>query len=118
MKILLISAAAFFYAWFSGNDVLTGRWESRPSERGSVTGVVFKTDSTFEGYVNKKPFATGKYTLENDVFTFVDNGCDGKPGSYRIIFFSNSDSLRFQPISDSCEGRRQGMSRLVMGRVK
>lgn len=118
MKILLISVAALLYAWTAGEDTLIGRWESPRSDKGNVTGVVFKTDSTFEGYVNKKPFVTGKYTLENDVFTMVDNGCDGKPGSYRVIFFSSNDSMRFEPISDSCVGRRNGMSRLVMGRVK
>lgn len=118
MKILLISAAALLYAWVSGEDALTGRWETPPSEKGNVTSVLFKADNTFEGAINKKPFATGKYTLENDVFTFRDNGCNGMEGKYRIIFFSGKDSLRLQPISDSCEGRRNGMSRLVMGRVK
>ncbi|RPD39523.1 hypothetical protein [Chitinophaga barathri] len=118
MKILLISAAAMVFAFIKGEDKLTGRWETAPSEKGNVTGVVFKADNTFEGYVNKKPFATGRYTLENDLFTFVDNGCDGRQGIYRVIFFSGNDSLRLQPVADSCDQRKAGMSRLVMGRVK
>ena len=96
---------------------LIGRWESKPSEKGNVTGVVFK-DSTFEGYVNKKPFVSGVYKLEDDLFSFVDNGCQGKRGLYKIILFSDSDSLRFEPIADSCTDRKNGMSRLVLGRKK
>lgn len=105
------------FSAFVGENKLIGRWESKPSEKGNVTGVVFK-DSTFEGYVNKKPFVSGVYKLENDIFSFVDNGCDGKMGVYKIVLFNNSDSLRFEPVNDSCSGRRNGMSRLVLGRKK
>src|SRR5688500_2299069 len=118
MKILLISALAMTYAFISGENNLTGRWESKPSVKGNVTGIVFKPDSTFEGYVNKKPFVSGRYTFKDDVLTMVDNGCEGKPGTYRIIFFSGTDSLRFSPLSDSCEERKAGASRTVLGRVK
>jgi len=101
-----------------GNEKLVGRWESPVSPKGNVTGVVFKADSTFEGYVNQKPFVTGTYSLKNDTFTFVDNGCDGKQGTYKVIFFSNEDSIRMQPIEDGCEERKNGMSKLVLGRKK
>jgi hypothetical protein len=99
-------------------DKLEGRWESKPSVNGNVTGVVFKPDNTFEGYINRKPFVTGKYSLYEDVFTFTDNGCNGAQGVYRIVFFSHNDSLKFQCISDSCTERKEGMSKLIMGRVK
>jgi hypothetical protein len=56
--------------------------------------------------------------LEGDVLTFTDNGCEGKQGVYQIVFFSKEDSLRFVPVLDSCEQRRNGMSRLIMGRKK
>ena len=102
----------------SAGDKLTGRWESLPSPKGNVTGVVFKPDNTFEGYVNKKPFVTGSYTLQDSIFSFVDNGCLGMRGVYKLVFFSNNDSLRLVPINDSCDERKNGMSRLVMGRVK
>jgi hypothetical protein len=113
-KVLLIMSMISFFA-FSNKEKLLGRWESKPSVKGNVTGVVFK-DSTFEGYVNKKPFVSGKYSMENNVFTFTDNGCNGKQGSYEVVFFSNDDSIRFVPITDSCIERKEGMSRLVMGR--
>lgn len=100
--------------------MLTGRWESRPSEKGNVTGVVFKESGVLEGYVNKKPFVSGTYTFNStdSILTFVDNGCNGATGTYKVMFFSNSDSLRCRAISDSCQPRREGMERLVMGRVK
>ena len=61
-KLMLYSALMILSA-FIGENKLIGRWESKPSEKGNVTGVVFK-DSTFEGYVNKKPFVSGAYKLE------------------------------------------------------
>src|SRR5687768_7924770 len=103
----------FAIAFFASNSIekLKGRWESKPSVKGNVTGVVFK-DSTFEGYVNKKPFVSGRYSFENNIFSFVDNGCEGKRGVYEVVFFGNDDSIRFVPISDSCTERKEGMSRL------
>ena len=118
MKTVLIGAVVMALLSFFEKDVLTGRWETKPSEKGNTTGIVFKPDQSFEGYINKKPFVTGSYKLEGDVFTFTDNGCEGKAGIYRIIFFNDTDSMRFQPVSDSCDQRRNGMLRLVMGRVK
>jgi len=115
-KAMLYSAILVLSA-FIGKNKLIGRWESKPSDKGNVTGVVFK-DSTFEGYVNKKPFVSGAYKLEDDIFSFVDNGCQGKRGVYKIVFFSDSDSLRFEPVNDSCDDRRNGMSRLILGRKK
>ena len=115
---MLISATIVALVSFTVTDELTGRWETKPSAKGNITGVVFKADNSFEGYINKKPFVSGQYTLENGIFSFTDNGCDGKKGVYKIVFFSNSDSLRFEPINDSCEERRNGMNRTVLGRVK
>ena len=118
MKTILISAATLAAIIFSGPDKLTGRWESRPSAKGNVTGVVFKEDQSFEGYVNRKPFVSGTYSLQDSIFTMEDNGCNGAQGTYKLIFFSNNDSLRFQAIQDDCTGRMEGTTRLVMGRVK
>ena len=115
-KVMLYSALIALCAFFKENKLI-GRWESKPSEKGNITGVVFK-DSTFEGYVNKKPFVTGTYKLENEILSFTDNGCEGKSGVYKIVFFSDSDSLRFESINDSCAGRRNGMSNLILGRKK
>jgi hypothetical protein len=116
MKTILIAAILSFIT--STGDLLTGRWESKPSVNGNVTGVLFKADHTYEGYINKKPFVSGSYSLQDSVILIMENGCDGKTGVYKIIFFSNGDSLRFQSINDSCDERREGMNRTVLGRVK
>jgi hypothetical protein len=118
MKTIVISAAILSFMAFALKGTLTGRWESQPSVNGNTTSVVFKTDSSFEGFINKKPFVSGKYSFEEGILSFTDNGCDGKKGVYKIDFFSNNDSLRFVPVNDSCDQRKQGMSRLIMGRVK
>lgn len=118
MKKIMIAASVFAAAALTGTDPLTGRWETKPSAKGNVTGVVFKADQSFEGYINNKPFTSGSYLLQDSVFDLVDNGCDGVRGTYKIIFFSNNDSFRLRPISDDCVERKNGMSKLVMGRVK
>jgi hypothetical protein len=118
MKSILIPVVVILLWAFTLADELTGRWESKPSTKGNVTGVLFKADKSFEGYINRKPFVSGQYNLENGIFSFVDNGCDGKKGTYKIIFFSDGDSLKFEPVLDSCDDRRNGMSRLVLGKVK
>lgn len=118
MKTTLISFLAVFTIVFGGKDKLTGRWQTKPSENGAVTGAVFMEDNRFECYVNRKPFVSGKYQVTDSIFSFTDNGCNGARGTYKMIFFSNSDSLRFEAISDSCDQRRAGMQRLIFGRVK
>jgi hypothetical protein len=118
MKSLFITAMAAML--MVTNNPLCGRWQSKLSEKGNVTSVVFKDDSTFEGFINRKAFTSGVYHFnpEDSVFSFTDNGCNGVTGLYKIQFFSNSDSLTFRAISDSCVDRKKGMERLVFGRVK
>jgi len=117
MRIYLVSFFLLALSAFTSNNPIEGRWETKPSEKGNVTGVVFKANYEFEGYVNKKPFVSGKYSVEGNVLSFVDNGCEGKRGKYQLIFFSNSDSLRFKAIEDDCVDRRNGMERTILGRV-
>ena len=117
MRYILISVL-FTLLSHDNNEKLVGRWESPVSPKGNTTGVVFNADGSFEGYVNRKPFTSGTYTLKNDTFSLVDNGCDGRRGVYRTIFFSHEDSIRFQPIEDSCEERKNGIGRMILGRKK
>jgi hypothetical protein len=118
MKTGFVFFLTVFTIVFGGKDKLTGRWQTKPSETGNVTGAVFLEDNTFEAYVNRKPFVSGKYQVTDSILSFTDNGCNGARGTYKMIFFSNSDSLRFTTISDSCDRRRAGMERLILGRVK
>lgn len=120
MKTIMIIGVIIFSITIAPNDMLTGRWETKPSAKGNVTGIVFKNDSAFEAYVNKKPFASGNYrfNLKDSILSFTDNGCNGAEGIYKIIFFGRGDSMRFNAIYDSCTERSDGMQRLIMGRVK
>jgi len=117
MKTIIFSCAIMLFA-FTTADELSGRWETKPSIKGNITGVVFKADNSFEGYINKKPFTSGIYTFQDGILSFTDNGCQGIRAIYKINFFSNSDSLRFEVINDSCTERKEGMLNLVLGKVK
>ena len=118
MKILIFSVIIVLFGL--KEDPLIGRWESAPSVKGNVTGVVFKSDATLEAYVNKKAFASGTYSFNaaDSIVSFVDNGCNGARGIYKILFFNNSDSFKVKAISDSCTERKNGMEALTLGRVK
>lgn len=120
MKTSIITSLIIAFTVFATTDILTGRWESKPSEKGNVTGVVFKNDSILEGYVNKKPFTSGiyRFSAKDSILSFTDNGCNGVRCAYKVIFFSTGDSIRFKAVYDSCNERREGMHRLIMGRVK
>ncbi|MBX2925000.1 MAG: hypothetical protein KF746_22555 [Chitinophagaceae bacterium] len=118
MKAMTISAFFIALLAFTSEKKLAGRWESKRSEKGNITGVVFKEDGSFEGYINKKPFVSGNYELQDSTFSFTDNGCNGAKGIYIIHFFSNNDSIRFEPVEDTCAERNAGMSRLILGRIK
>ncbi|MGB8193968.1 MAG: hypothetical protein WCF67_18690 [Chitinophagaceae bacterium] len=117
MKTILFAVIAITLFSSTAKDKLTGRWESI-SATGNVTGVVFKEDNTFEGYINKKPFVSGFYTLRDSTFTMEDNGCMSLVGTYKLLFFNNDDSLRLELIEDPCTGRGQGTNGRVFGRVK
>jgi hypothetical protein len=118
MKAILIFMVMMTFTSITEKDKLTGRWETKPSAKGNTTGIVFKEDNSFEAYINKKPFVTGTYVFQDSIFSFTDNGCNGARGIYKIIFFSEADSMRFEPVSDSCTERKQGMIRTILGRVK
>lgn len=118
MRTILFILMTCLIVSFVDRDKLTGRWQSQPSSKGNVTTVEFKPDNSFEGFINRKPFVTGTYKVEDSILTFVDNGCNGMTGIYKLDFFSKGDSLRFVAVKDSCVERNKGMSRLVMGRVK
>lgn len=118
MKSILFTASLFTAFMYIKPDKLTGRWETLPSSKGTVTSVVFKEDQSFDGFINKKPFVSGTYSLEDSIFSMTDNGCNGATGVYKAIFFSNNDSLRLEPVNDPCVERMKGTSRLVFGRVR
>ena len=113
LKFFLLGITMLLHSY---NDKLTGKWQS-VSPTGAVTLVHFKSDQSFEGFVNNKPFVTGSYWLKGNIFTLKDNGCSGVSGTYRMTFFHNDDSVRIELIADSCEPRGKGMNNRVYGRL-
>lgn len=93
MKTISVATVLVAAFSFTIKDKSTGRWETAPSAKGNVTGVVFKPDNSLEGYVNRKPFTSGRYALHDSIFSFTDNGCDGMRGVYKVIFFHDADSI-------------------------
>jgi hypothetical protein len=71
---------------FAPKNKLVGRWETKPSPKGNITGVVFNKDYTYEGYVNKKPFVSGTYSLGRNSITIEETGCNGVKAVYKLIF--------------------------------
>ena len=118
MKRVFVCSIIISFLSITPKNKLVGRWETKPSVKGNVTGVVFHKDNTHEAYINKKPFVSGKYSLRRNTITIEEIGCNGAKGVYKLIFFSGSDSLRFEPITDTWSQRRAGMSRTILGRVK
>lgn len=118
MKTLILAISLMLAA--PPDDMLTGRWETQPSEKASIFGIVFKNNNDMEAYKNKKPFASGRFFFNDadSILSFVDNACNRTSAIYKVNFFSNADSLRFTAILDSCTERRNGIQRLVMGRKK
>ena len=118
MKRIFVTVIIITLFAFTPKNKLIGRWETKPSPKGNITGVVFNDDNTYEGYINKKPFVSGSYSLHRNTITIEESGCNGIKATYKLIFFSHSDSLRFEPINDSCTERKGGMQRTILGRVK
>ncbi|HEY6976736.1 MAG TPA: hypothetical protein VH396_10635 [Chitinophagaceae bacterium] len=117
MKIILVFTFTILLLAVTSTDKITGRWESKLPD-GNILGVIFKSDNSMEGYFNKKPLFSGTYAWSDSIFSFEDNGCGNIKGIYKIVFFSNSDSMHWEVVNDSCEGRRRGMNKMVFGRVK
>jgi hypothetical protein len=118
MKRIFVAGMFISFTALTPKNKLVGRWETKPSPKGNITSVVFNENNTYEGYINKKPFVSGNYSLSRNVITIEETGCNGVKAIYKLIFFSHSDSLRFEAISDSCTERKEGMSRTILGRVK
>lgn len=94
-----------------------GKWLAAQSDNGNRGGARFYKDSTYEAFVNEVPFVTGTFSIRDSILTMSDYGCANKVGTYKLIRFGNCDSMRFELIDDECEGRRNGMTTTILGRV-
>jgi hypothetical protein len=101
---------------------ITGTWQV--TLPGDIVGTIrYRKDSTFETFVNRKAFTSGKYTFTGDTLTITEeSGCRKSDGSYVIgvykITFLKPETIQFEVIQDSCNGRRQGSNHLKLSKVE
>ena len=97
---------------------LTGRWQ--PKMMGGVSAItVYRTDGTFDIFLNNKTFVSGRYKVNQDTLSISDPICGtGYYGTYQLTFITE-DSIRQTLIQDTCQVRRNSIGRSpAMGRIK
>lgn len=112
----LISIALITVSFTNPPDSLVGRWQQTV---GKLTGLlVFRTDNTFDVFINGKTFVSGNYSVRQDTLLMADPRCNmAYQGTYRFGFFAG-DSIRFTVLEDTCRGRRETFRRVpTLGRV-
>lgn len=114
LVLLALTAAAFI----APPDPLAGRWQKK-FRNGDVMMLNFRLDGTYDVFYNGKAFVSGKYTLKQDDFAMSDGSCNiNYFGTYKLNFYSGTDSMRFTLLQDTCRSRSRGTAGLTMGRVK
>jgi hypothetical protein len=114
----LLAVALTAASFMAPTSSLVGRWQKR-FPNGDVLLASFRTDGTYDLFVNNKTFVSGKYTLQQDNFALNDGHCSlAYFGTYKLRFYSNDDSIRFTVVQDTCRARRRGSDGLTLGRVK
>jgi hypothetical protein len=115
-RIIFICLIAFVtLSFITPPSQLVGRWQQ------TINGVkalfVFRSDDTFEVFINGKAFTNGKYFVRHDTLSMADVSCNtAYYGTYKLSFYA-PDSLRFTTIADTCQGRKGDMHNLTVGRV-
>lgn len=125
MKHLLIafSAILLFAACQSSAQkeptrTILGEWDSHETFDGQPWHFLarFKPDGTFDGIGNGKLIVSGQYRTAGDTIFFKDGLCNlNYEAAYRLTYFK--DSIRFNMITDTCQGRIQGSDKVTLGRV-
>ena len=96
---------------------LVGRWQQQYP--GQLLLVNFRADGSYDAFINGKTFTSGKYTYQQPDFTISDGLCNlNYAGTYKLSFYSGTDSIRFEVVQDTCRSRRQGTAGLTLGRAK
>lgn len=114
--LLLIGLSLAAVSFINPPDALVGRWQQKLPD-GVTALFVFRTNDTHEIFLNGKSFSSGNYYVHQDTLGFADPFCNlNYYATYKLNFFA-PDSLRFDVLSDTCSGRREGYKQLTMGRV-
>lgn len=94
---------------------MVGRWQQQ------LNGVTllfnFRSDGSYDGFVNGKSYVTGRYYVRQDTIGVADGKCNPIYfGTYKLQFLV-PDSVRFTAILDTCRDRRETVPTLALGRV-
>jgi hypothetical protein len=113
LVLLTLTATAFV----APPNPLVGRWQRQFP--GMLFMLNFRADGTYDAFINGKAFVNGTYVLKQEDFTLNDGLCNlNYFGTYKLRFYSGTDSIRFTVVQDTCTARRRGSDGLTMGRVK
>ncbi len=116
-KALIVSlfiAALTAFSFSIPPDTIVGRWQQ--TVKGATALLVFRSNNTFDIFINGKVFTSGKYTVRQDTFALADPACRiDYYGTYKLNFFA-PDSVRFTAIADTCKGRRGDLHNFTAGR--
>lgn len=104
------------------NSSIQGKWAYNYSHDDKTYHdfiAFFKADGTYDGIEDGKVIVTGgRYKQSNDTMYLNDASCNPHPeGSYKIIMWAK-DSMRFDPIIDSCVNRREATKSFLFKRMK
>jgi len=116
LALVLFSA----FVWPADPNPLVGKWENVRTFQGAQISLIgnFKADGSYSAFINKKVFVTGKYQMKHDTLYIDDSTCGpGYVGTYKVKFYQQ-DSLRFQVIQDTCQGRREGTNNFLFKKLK
>jgi hypothetical protein len=118
-KALIVSlaiTALTAVSFMTPPNPLVGHWQQR-WRSGAIMLVNFRSDSSYDAFVNGKAFTSGKYYVRQDTVGVSDGVCNmNYYGRYKMSFFAQ-DSLRWTVIDDTCGGRRRGTDKGTFGRV-
>lgn len=121
LLLSLLVVLLFSSSFREDTNPLLGRWEwSHVYKEGPVTILaVFKANGVYDGFANKKAFVSGTYKVKNDTLYISDAICNSKyQGTYKLKFFGNRDSVKFDVLQDTCSGRKQGIDGTVYKHIK
>ncbi|WP_439695965.1 hypothetical protein ACFGVS_24655 [Mucilaginibacter sp. AW1-7] len=116
LVVLLFSVIAFT----NDTNPLVGKWEYSTTSQGQPFKLlaIFRANSTFDGFINKKEFVSGTYHMKHDTMYISDPTCNAKyEGIYKVQFLGQLDSLRFHVIQDTCTGRREGTDGFLFKKI-
>lgn len=105
----LISLALAVVSFIQPPGTLVGQWQQKFAGNITVRSV-YRTNGTFDIFINGKTFVTGTYKVNQDTLSISDPICGGGYyGTYRLTFIS-PDSVRQTLIQDTCRVRRTSIS--------